>query len=398
MHNALELGKQHFMQGIALFEAGQLSAAEAAFIVALKHVPGRPSVLLNLGVTRTRLGAFADAIAPLQEALAADPQMADGWAALATACEATSRWPEALQALDQTLMLGLHAPEWRWRRARVLNRLGRFEDALAAYRELLTDEPGLADAWVELGEMHRIAGRWDDAADAYRQGQAQGADASWTQYLLAAVTGQGHVPRPPRIYVQTLFDEYAPEFDAHLVGTLGYRGHETLIDLLPSGPLGRVLDLGCGTGLCALRVRPRATRLVGVDLSPVMVAQAQARQLYDAVLCADFHDWLPTSTEPFDTVVAADVFIYVGELAAAFAALAPVLQSGGYLAFTVESGQAGTGAQLQPSLRYTHAPDYIRQCAAQHGWTVVRQVEAPIREDQRQPVMADYYLLQAGSK
>lgn len=398
MHNALELGKQHFMQGIALFEQGQFSAAESAFTEALRHVPGRPSVLLNLGVTRVRLGAFADAITPLQEALAADPQMGDGWAALATAQEATGRWADALHALEQTLLQGLRTPEWQLRRARVLNRLGRREEALSAYQELLVDQPELAHAWVEMGEIHREAGRWSDAADAYREGHSRGADESWTRYLLAAVTGQGHVPRPPSVYVQNLFDDYAPDFDAHLVGTLGYQGHQTLIDVLPDGPLGGVLDLGCGTGLCGLRLHPRASRLIGVDLSAVMVSQAQARGLYDEVICADLHDWLPRVSERFNVMLAADVFIYVGELESAFAAIALALEPGGYLAFTVESGKPGSGAQLQPSLRYSHAPDYIRQLAANQGWAVLRQVEAPIRYDQGQPVMADYYLLQARSK
>lgn len=395
MHDALEQGKALFMRGIALFEQGDLAAAEAAFTEALSHVPGRPSVLLNLGVTRTRLGAYADAIAPLHQALAADPSMCDGWAALATACDAIGRWPEALEAVDQAIALGLRKPEWWLRRARVLNRLGRRDQASSAYRALLAEEPGLADAWLELGEIYREAGQRVEAAQAYRQAQAQGADVAWTRYLLAAVTGQGRVPRPPAVYVQTLFDEYASDFDAHLVGALGYQGHETLVHLLPEGPLGRVLDLGCGTGLCGLRVRPRASHLVGVDLSPAMVSQAEARGLYDALVCGDFHDWLRRGADRFDVMLAADVFIYVGELEQAFDAMAPLLNPGGHLAFTVESGQPGTGAQLQPSLRYTHAPDYIRQLAAGHGWAVVRQIEAPIRYDQKQPVLADYYLLQS---
>ncbi len=39
----------------------------------------------------------------------------------------------------------------------------------------------------------------------------------------------------------------------------------------------RVLDIGCGTGALAFRVAPRAAEVVGVDLSPAMVAYANRR-------------------------------------------------------------------------------------------------------------------------
>ena len=44
---------------------------------------------------------------------------------------------------------------------------------------------------------------------------------------------------------------------------------------------GAMLDLGCGTGLGGAAFRPFVDRLVGVDLSPAMIAQAAAKGLYD---------------------------------------------------------------------------------------------------------------------
>jgi hypothetical protein len=44
---------------------------------------------------------------------------------------------------------------------------------------------------------------------------------------------------------------------------------------------GAMLDLGCGTGLGGAAFRAFVDRLVGVDLSPAMVAQASAKGLYD---------------------------------------------------------------------------------------------------------------------
>lgn len=45
-----------------------------------------------------------------------------------------------------------------------------------------------------------------------------------------------------------------------------------------------ILDAGCGTGLCADVLRPYAKSLVGVDLSPQMLALAAKQQIYDQLV------------------------------------------------------------------------------------------------------------------
>ena len=47
---------------------------------------------------------------------------------------------------------------------------------------------------------------------------------------------------------------------------------------------GSVLDLGCGTGLAGAAFRPFCDWLVGVDLSPAMLAQARDKGLYDRLV------------------------------------------------------------------------------------------------------------------
>ena len=75
-----------------------------------------------------------------------------------------------------------------------------------------------------------------------------------------------------------MFDDYAADFQAHLVQHLGYQAHETLVrPLLESGRnFEAVLDLGCGTGLCGALMRPLASAIDGVDVSSAMLEQARA--------------------------------------------------------------------------------------------------------------------------
>ena len=49
------------------------------------------------------------------------------------------------------------------------------------------------------------------------------------------------------------------------------------------GPIWNVLDCGVGTGLFGPLFRNLSSSLVGVDISPAMVARARARGSYDEV-------------------------------------------------------------------------------------------------------------------
>ena len=53
-----------------------------------------------------------------------------------------------------------------------------------------------------------------------------------------------------------------------------------------------VLDLGCGSGLAGVMIKPRAADLTGVDLSPEMIELARARNIYDRLEVAEITAWL----------------------------------------------------------------------------------------------------------
>ncbi|HQP65821.1 MAG TPA: hypothetical protein PK072_04170 [Quisquiliibacterium sp.] len=87
-----------------------------------------------------------------------------------------------------------------------------------------------------------------------------------------------------------------------------------------------------------------------------------------------------------DLVVAADVFIYVGDLMPVFAGVRRVLEAGGLFVFSVETTDAPAGIVLLPSLRYAHSDAYVRACAAAHGFTVVDVRPTVLREEQQRPI------------
>jgi predicted TPR repeat methyltransferase len=396
MTDALEQAKTHFLEGNSLFEAGRSEDALASYQAALVLAPGRPSILANLGITQVRLGQWSAAVDTLALATQGDPTHRDAWLALAHAHEALQQWAPAVLAMKQALPLGLPTPALWLALARCQLRLERPLEALRAYEEALALDATLAEAWSQRGSLLRDAGQHAEAARSFQQALAHGGDEELNRFYLASVTPQPVPQRPPLAYVETLFDEYANDFQTHLVEGLNYQAHRTLLAPLMEGGAHypQVLDLGCGTGLCGQLIRAQADAVDGVDVSGAMVAQARASGHYRQVVHGDLLPFLYASAEPVDLVLAADVFIYVGALEAVFQAVRARLRPGACFAFSVELASDGSELRLLPSLRYAHSGAYVERLAALNGFRVRQQWQAPLREDQRRPVMGLYVLLE----
>ena len=127
---------------------------------------------------------------------------------------------------------------------------------------------------------------------------------------------------------------------------------------------GAALDLDCGTGLGGAAFRPFCKALTGVDLSPAMVAQARAKQIYDRLTEGEVVEFL--NAEPaasYDLVIAADLFGYLDDLTAVLGAAARVLAPGGLIVFSAETHH-GDGVILRDTLRYAHAESHVRGALA----------------------------------
>ena len=155
-----------------------------------------------------------------------------------------------------------------------------------------------------------------------------------------------------------------------------------------------MLDLGCGTGLCGPLIAPQADAIDGVDISAAMLEQARKVGVYRELIHADLGEFLAATAMRPDLIVAADVFIYVGDLTGIFRSVRRILEPGGCLAFTVEPAAEGKDVQLLSSLRYAHSEAYVRRLADEARFTRVRIFKAPIRYDQTTPIMGLYIYLE----
>ena len=385
-----------FFEGIEHFENGRLEPARICFEQCQALTPGRPSVLGNLGITLFHLGRWEAAILVLREATAADPSLAKAWACLGLAHEAQRQWQAAAEALEKAVALSPEQVGLWLSLARVSLELGNVKNALRAFDRALEKDPACATAWSDRGNVMRELRQYEEAARCFEKALELGGDPELNSYYLASVRDGNAPTTPPRRYVEGLFDGYAADFQSHVVETLGYRGFEVLLKpLLDAGKRYRhVLDLGCGTGLCGPLIAPQADIIDGVDVSSAMLDEARKLGVYRELIHADLGEFLAATTLRLDLIVAADVFIYVGDLAAVFRSARRILEPGGCLAFTVEPARQGQDIELLPSLRYAHSEAYVRRLADEAGFTSVRISEAPIRRDQTTPIMGLYVYLE----
>jgi predicted TPR repeat methyltransferase len=204
-------------------------------------------------------------------------------------------------------------------------------------------------------------------------------------------------------YASTLFDAYAETFETHLAETLDYHVPEHLRDALENlrpatGRFATALDLGCGTGLMGVALADLVTAIDGIDIAPRMIEVAAAKQRYRSLRVGDLVAVMgddPAFSGPYELVTAADVFIYVGALAAVFPAVRRVLAEGGHFAFSIEEADKEE-VTIRSSGRFAHSRSYIKGLAAAHGFTQIDDRAIPIRKERNLPIPGRLFVLRAG--
>jgi predicted TPR repeat methyltransferase len=206
--------------------------------------------------------------------------------------------------------------------------------------------------------------------------------------------GADQLGEMPKSYVRVLFDQYAPRFEAALLGDLGYRAPQLLFKAVISvrnaakkpAFFKRGIDLGCGTGLGAAAFAKNVDRFIGIDLSPGMIEKARASGLYAELEVADMLAGLDSKPDASaDFLLAADAMVYVADIAPVLAEAHRVLTPGGLIAFTTET-HPSEGVILGQGLRYAHAAAHVRAAVAAAGLKLAHLEESSPRNEGNVPV------------
>ena len=418
---------------LVLVALGELDQAVPALRRSLTLDPAQVSPWVNLAGALLRQDRSADAVAAAKGALARDPANPEAWQILAMGHAAAEDFAAAAEAFQRTLELTGESHLLRLHLAAALLKSGRFEEAAysaaralaldltsiaalevsrmcdfivaaladdltrarAAYPETLFDDSAETDRVFRTALLYLDwAGRREAAILVAGGWAAQRPDCVEAIHMLDAALSRA-VARQPAELVSQAFDDIADDFDDRLVRRLGYQGPERLEALIaahvaPDGGLD-ILDLGCGTGLCAPFLKPFARRLAGVDLSAGMLAKAAARGLYDDLQTADLLTALAAGEARWDLLIAGDTFPYLGDLTEVFESAARALKPRGWFAFSTEATDLD-GYLLKGNGRFAHGAGYIQRLTAA-GFEIVAEAGGVLRREATNPVDGGFYLL-----
>ncbi len=203
------------------------------------------------------------------------------------------------------------------------------------------------------------------------------------RYWHALAHGQTPLTQPAQV-VTSIFDGYAPAFDAHLVNSLQYRVPRRVAEILNAKHPDRrfnLLDLGCGTGQVGAYLGRIEGHMIGVDLSEKMIEQAARLGLYSRFHRVNVLDALrDTPADHYEAITCTDVLIYVGDLTPVIPNALRILKPGGHFVFSCErAGEDEPDLVLrEASNRYAHKASAVERLCRAAGFDEVVIEDLPM--------------------
>lgn len=356
------------LRALARFEAAHEAAERAVRLDEANRAARRVA-----GFAAFESGAIVEAINHFRQVLLADANDRDVIRTLGEAYRMLREWDAATHLL--TIWVGA-VPDDADAICDLAKSLIGGGEAETALDWLRTMPEPTAESEFLSGCAYAALGETSLAAAAHRQALALDPADRFGAALKLAALGVGTTPAVASPdYIARLFDGYAGRFERALVEGLDYRAPtllaEALTALLPTSPI-RILDLGCGTGLAGVALKPHAGRLDGVDLSPGMLRQAEAKGVYDGLEQDEIVSFVERVPNGFyDLVVAVDVLIYFGALEPVLRSVVRALTAGGLFGVTLERLDAADDWRVDATSRYRHSEAYVGRAAREAGFEIV---------------------------
>lgn len=367
----------HNNLGNLLHESGRIVEATRHFALAFQINPKDAKVAFNLAVGLSAQNHFKHAIPVYLEAIKLDPGYADAQSGLAFTLTQLAEYGAAEHHFAEALKINPLHFEARVNLALALVDQGKVVEAFDHAQILSRAETATGFPHKSFGILLARAGCPDGAKLCFENHLARNpGDRDETAMLLASVGGA----LPSRATDQQLFKLYtsrADGWDSGAAEEAGYQGHRLVaaaLQQLNPHHLDTVVDAGCGTGLVGELLRTKVRRMIGVDMSEPMLAQARHKNVYDELHRGDLIAYLNDHPQSCDAVVSAATLIHFGDLDGVFAAVVRCLHRGGLFVFTAfpndddpDAVAIGTLNGLAQGGCFRHGADYIGRTAAKHG-------------------------------
>lgn len=397
----------HFNYGRLLAELGDYAGAIKELKRAVALDPKHTVALGQIAHIYLHEGNYDEAIEYYLKRLMLQPQHADSHHDLGVALLKDKQYEKASEHFEQSIILQTTQKECYYHLATAYLYLGNYKDALANYMRQL-EQGSHAESLYNIGVLHMYNERHQEAINYFQQALAinprslevhvnlatiylkldktreavthyelalaLNPEDAEIQHILSALKQKETPATAPTEYIQHLFDQYAPYYDHHLTAYLQYHVPQILyraLDVeLNTESMGTILDLGCGTGLCGEYFKPKANKLIGIDLAENMIALAKNKKIYDELKNISVLQALD-EYQNINVIIAADVFTYIGDLSEIFTKAQKALAPNGLFAFTVEKTNKSPFI-LQKSIRYAHEKNYLTSLIEKNNFQLIQ--------------------------
>lgn len=340
----------HYNLGLLFFEIKEYGKAVESLLLAAQYNPTDSDILFNLALSHKKNGNLEAAIGMYKDVLQFEPD-----------------------SVDALYNLGGCYREQK-----------RYDKAIESYLRVLYLESNHMSAINNLAYVYHVQGDTENAIRFFTKVLELKPDHDAAAHMLAALTG-AEVSSSPEAYVKEVFDHYSLHYENSLVVELEYAVPEKIKHAIrEDGQLRKSfchgLDLGCGTGLSGEAFHGMTECLDGLDLAPKMVELAHEKDIYTALYVSGIDEFLGEDVGPYDFVLAADVFGYLGDLRDVFAAVHHRTTEDVLFCFSTET-VSGDGYKLRSTGRFAHSECYIEAVAGETGWRIHKKLKASLRKE-----------------
>ena len=380
--------------GNAYYTLGKNEEAFAYYERLYSLNPNSYNVLLNLASTCYNLGQFPRAVELAEKAIEKRPISAEPYILAGNSLIELFRHEEAYVYLKKAAEM---VPTSAWLCnfiANMFQKMGNWKQCLHyAWRAFgIKKENVSADDHINLayllyealddgqGELvERYLTRWESLYP----------DDPIVHHTACALRNDQKIEAMDLGYVKKLFDGFASSFDV-ILGDLDYQVPYLIAEKLRYNlktklfKKRRILDLGCGTGLCsaALKTYFPNEEYYGVDVSERMLDMAEKKHIYTALYADDIMSFLDANEQSFHAAVAGDVLTYMGNLRPLFRRLTSALKINGLFCFSISKNlENNNDYLLTPSGRFVHSLGYVQRLLKYYGLKTISVDEAVLRHE-----------------
>ena len=350
----------------------------------------------NLSEFLAALGDWEAVDQILDRIIASDPTDADALIMRASSLLHKQRYADAQAVLRNAKDLDPDNPTLYRCLGQLWFALQDYKKAIDATLLGLQRSPSDADAYAFLGYCFLQTGQKQNAKQALRSALKYRPAHAEAQHFLNVLENNQDVAAEEH-YVKNLFNSYATRFEQSLVDELGYNLPNEIPNLLQR-EMGtalsdaKILDMGCGTGLVGSNLASKVAAIDGFDLSERMVDLAKEKSVYRSLSVASIDEYLSKKIDAYDVFIAADVFVYLGDLTSTFKALRNSAKKNALFLFSTEEFD-GAGYTARTSGRYAHSHDYIENLATASGFKVIHQETVGLRREGHAVLAGGVYIL-----